>query len=199
MKTLHVVSIVSICCLMAAFTCILGVSALAQEHHKGDWSFGIADGCAAVIEPEPDEIEPVHLFPFTGGLFNGDWGLEFWNLPTPDLESVRVLFTSAPAGLVLYHESDLILGNDGGSTGPGFFDMAWPDPGIHHAHLDAYATAPGIYTVRFKLVNAVANDGLHTALGDSGEYSVDFETVPEPSSLLALAVPIAVLAGRRRK
>jgi len=196
MKTLH---IVSICCLMAAFTCILGVSALAHEHHEGDWSFGIAGGNASVIGPEPDEIEPVHLAPFTGGLFNGDWGLEFWNLPNPDLESVRVLFTSAPAGLVLYHESDMILGNDGGSTGPGFFDMAWPDPGIHHAHLDAYATEPGVYAVSFKLVNAVANDGLHTALGDSTEYSVEFETVPEPSSLLALAVPIAALVSKKRR
>jgi len=132
-------------------------------------------------------------------LFNGDWGVEFWNLPNPDLESVRVMFTSAPDGLVLYHESDLILGSYGGSTGPGFFDMDWPDPGIHHAHLDAYATASGVYTVTFKLVNAVANDGQHTALGDSGEYSVDFETVPEPSSLLALAAPIATLVGRRRR
>jgi len=187
-----------ICCLLAAFTCLLSVSASAQHHH-GDWSFGIDNGYAAVIEPEPEEIEPVHLTPFVGNLYNGDWGVELWNLPNPALESVRILFTSAPSGLTLYHEGTLVLGTYDGNTGPGYFDMAWPDPGIHHAHLDAYATAPGVYTVTFKLVNAVANDGNHTPVGDSGVYSVDFETVPEPSSLLALAMPIVALARRKRK
>jgi hypothetical protein len=196
MKTLH---LVLTCLLMVALTCISGITAIAHEHHIGDWSFGIVDGHAAVIEPEPDEIEPIRLFPFTGGLWNGDWGLEFWNLPNPDLKSVRVLFTSAPAELVLYHEDDLILGNDGSSTGPGYFDMAWPDPGIHHAHIDVYAKAWGSYTITFKLVNAVANDGLDTPIGDSEEYSLNFVTVFEPSSMLALAMPIAALVIRRRR
>jgi hypothetical protein len=172
---------------------------MADEQHEGDWAFGIDNGNAAVIEPEPDEIEPVHLHPFTAGLFNGDWGLEFWNLPDPDLKSVRVEFTSAPTGLVLFHGGTLVLGSDGTSTGPGYFDMAWPDPGIHHAHIDAYATALGEYGVTFKLVNAIANDGQNTALGDSGEYSVSFHAVPEPSSLLALLTPMAAFVVRRRR
>ncbi len=188
--------ILKLFCIIAVLTCILSISAFA---HTGDWEFGIDSGSVTVIEPEADEIVPVSLSQFTGSLFNGDWGVEFFNLPTPDLESVRIVFTSVPTGLVLYHEGDIVLGNDGSSTGSGYFDMSWPEPGIHHAHIDAYATAPGTYTVTFKLVNAVANDGLHTTLGDSGEYSVDFKTVPEPSGLLALAVPLAALVIRRRK
>lgn len=192
MKTLR------LCISIVLLSLLLNFSALAQHHH-GDWSFGVVDGCAAVIEPEPDEVEPVVLEQFiTAGLYNGDWGIEFWNLPNPDLKSVRVLFTSSPAGLLLFHEADLILGDDGSSTGPGFFDMSWPDPGIHHAHIDAYTYAVGTYTVTFKLVNGIANDGENTALCDSPEYSLDFVAVPEPSGLLALAVPAAVLAFRRR-
>jgi len=188
--------IVKLFCIIAVLTCILSISAFA---HTGDWEFGIDSGSVTVIEPEADEIVPVSLSQFTGSLFNGDWGVEFFNLPTPDLKSVRIVFTSVPTGLVLYHESDIILGNDGSFIGSGYFDMSWPEPGIHHAHIDAYATAPGTYTVTFKLVNAIANDGLHTALGDSGEYSVDFKTVPEPSGLLALAVPLAALVIRIRR
>jgi hypothetical protein len=196
MKKLH---LVSACLLLVALTCVLGISAIAHEHHTGDWSFGISDGNASVIEPKPDDIEPIYLTPFVGGLFNGDWGIELWNLPDPDLKFVRLLFTSAPTGLVIYHESELVLGCYDGYTGPGFFDLSWPEPGIYHAHLDVYATAPGDYTVTFKLVDAVANDSQHTQIGDSKEYAVEFVTIPEPSPLLALAIPIAVLVLRRRK
>lgn len=189
---------IQILILAVALSLMFAVSAFSNGHHEGDWSFGVLDGCAAVIEPEPNEVEPIILYPFIAGLFHGDWGVEFWNLPNPDLKSVRILFTSSPAGLTLFHESDLILGSDGFSTGPGYFDMSWPDPGVHHAHLDAYATAVGSYTVTFKLVNAVANDGYDTPLCDSPEYTLDFVAVPEPSSLLVLAAPAAALFFRRR-
>ncbi len=188
--------------LLLSLCVAMGISSLAfadEHHHEGDWSFGIIGGAAAVIEPEPEEAEPIHLHPFIEGLYHGDWGVQFWNLPNPDLKSVRILFTQFPLGLFLYHEDTLLLGDDGENTPLGYFDMSWPDPGIHHAHIDAYATAPGTYTVCFKLVNAIANDGNYTPLLDSEEYCLDFTVVPEPSSLLALAGASALALFKKRK
>lgn len=166
-----------------------------EHHHAGDYAFGIVEGAASVIEPEPDEVHPIHLYPFVGSLFNGDWGMELWGLPDPDVKSVRVRLQDVLNGLVIYHEGDLVYGFDGSTTGVGYFDMSLSEN--EHAHLDVYAVAPGDYSLQFKLINAI--DKSNNPAADSGWYAIDFETVPEPGTLVALAVPLFVLVVRKRK
>jgi hypothetical protein len=77
-------------------------------------------------------------------------------------------------------------------------------PLYFHQHFDFYATAPGVYTFDFRLINILLRDG-RTRIPDSDTFRITYAVaaaVPEPGAvalLVGLAVAGIGFALRRRK
>lgn len=160
---------------------IFPMPALAQHHNHGDhWLFGIENGVAAVIEPEPDHMHEIHLYPHPvyASTWYGEWMVDFFHADgeegDPQLSAVRVQRVDLSPGL--------LPGAYFGWGHDGYMDLTLESA---HKHCHFYATTPGEYWMTFKLVNAFDFDG--NPVSDSGIYTLEFEVVPEPSGMMALA------------
>ncbi len=175
-----------------------------------DWDFDQSDGIGAGLQDFVGVAihEIGHALGFTSGVDSVDWAIGQFeqNLPPVDLDefavysSLDVFRYSAAAALDMSVGGNPYFSLDGGVTNLGYFSTGsdygdgnqashWKD-GLGLGIMDPTANPAGQVNTPSEL-DKIAFD----VIG----WDVDYNAVPEPSSVLAAALGALLIAGRRRR
>ena len=148
--------------LLPALAAGLFLSCPAYAQHENDLMFGVVDNRAGVMEPDNFEVPKIMYFSSGIQAYIRDQGVDFELNPDTWNYYIRAMRWQQT-----YISPGLVGGNRFGGNNPGFLALDWDNP---HLHMPFIAPAPGVYKMKFKVMDAILANG--APIPDSEELTM---------------------------